>query len=129
MSRLEGVYNCCLFGIIKYKDLIEKEMIMDYMERAKQLKNQVRTVGELRKRLEGLPDDLILHQRGVMGEFLTIMNLVVSHKGDENFEEVLSSIKRKMSLEEKIRGTYRTENVDTIVLFNHGSHDWAACNL
>ena len=123
MSRLESVYNCCLVGIIKYKDLIEKEMIMDYMERAKQLKNQVRTVGELRKRLEGLPDDLILHQRGVMGEFLTIMNLVVSHKGDENFEEVLSSIKRKMSLEEKIRGTYRTENVDTIVLFNHGSND------
>ena len=123
MSRLESVYNCCLVGIIKYKDLIEKEMIMDYMERAKQLKNQVRTVGELRKRLEGLPDDLILHQRGVMGEFLTIMNLVVSHKGDENFEEVLSSIKRKMSLEEKIRGTYREENVDTIVLFNHGSHD------
>ena len=123
MSRLESVYNCCLVGIIKYKDLIEKEMIMDYMERAKQLKNQVRTVGELRKRLEGLPDDLILHQKGVMGEFLTIMNLVVSHKGDENFEEVLSSIKRKMSLEEKIRGTYRTENVDTIVLFNHGSND------
>ena len=123
MSRLESVYNCCLVGIIKYKDLIEKEMIMDYMERTKQLKNQVRTVGELRKRLEGLPDDLILHQRGVMGEFLTIMNLVVSHKGDENFEEVLSSIKRKMSLEEKIRGTYRTENVDTIVLFNHGSND------
>ena len=123
MSRLESVYNCCLGGIIKYKDLIEKEMIMDYMERTKQLKNQVRTVGELRKRLEGLPDDLILHQKGVMGEFLTIMNLVVSHKGDENFEEVLSSIKRKMSLEEKIRGTYRTENVDTIVLFNHGSDD------
>ena len=123
MSRLESVYNCCLVGIIKYKDLIEKEMIMDYMERTKQLKNQVRTVGELRKRLEGLPDDLILHQKGVMGEFLTIMNLVVSHKGDENFEEVLSSIKRKMSLEEKIRGTYRTENVDTIVLFNHGSND------
>ena len=123
MSRLEGVYNCCLVGIIKYKDLIEKEMIMDYMERAKQLKNQVRTVGELRKRLEGLPDDLILHQRGVMGEFLTIMNLVVSHKGDEDFEEVLSSIQRKISLEEKIRGTYRTENVDTIVLFNHGSND------
>ena len=123
MSRLESVYNCCLVGIIKYKDLIEKEMIMDYMERTKQLKNQVRTVGELRKRLEGLPDDLILHQKGVMGEFLTIMNLVVSHKGDEDFEEVLSSIKRKMSLEEKIRGTYRTENVDTIVLFNHGSND------
>ena len=123
MSRLESVYNCCLVGIIKYKDLIEKEMIMNYMERTKQLKNQVRTVGELRKRLEGLPDDLVLHQRGVMGEFLTIMNLVVSHKGDENFEEVLSSIKRKMSLEEKIRGTYRTENVDTIVLFNHGSND------
>ena len=123
MSRLESVYNCCLVGIINYKDLIEKEMIMDYMERAKQLKNQVRTVGELRKRLEGLPDDLILHQKGVMGEFLTIMNLVVSHKGDENFEEVLSSIKRKISLEEKIRGTYRTENVDTIVLFNHGSND------
>ena len=96
---------------------------MDYMERTKQLKNQVRTVGELRKRLEGLPDDLILHQKGVMGEFLTIMNLVVSHKGDENFEEVLSSIKRKISLEEKIRGTYRAENVDTIVLFNHGSND------
>ena len=123
MSRLESVYNCCLGGIIKYKDLIEKEMIMDYMERTKQLKNQVRTVGELRKRLEGLPDDLILHQRGVMGEFLTIMNLVVSHKGDEDFEEVLSSIQRKISLEEKIRGTYRTENVDTIVLFNHGSND------
>ena len=123
MSRLESVYNCCLVGIIKYKDLIEKEMIMDHVERVKQLKNQVRTVGELRKRLEGLPDDLILHQRGVMGEFLTIMNLVVSHKGDENFEEVLSSIKRKISLEEKIRGTYRTENVDTIVLFNHGSND------
>ena len=123
MSRIESVYNCCLVGIIKYKDLIEKEMIMDHVERVKQLKNQVRTVGELRKRLEGLPDDLILHQRGVMGEFLTIMNLVVSHKGDENFEEVLSSIKRKMSLEEKIRGTYRTENVDTIVLFNHGSND------
>ena len=122
MSRIESVYNCCLFGIIKCKDLIEKEMIMDHMERVKQLKNQVRTVGELRKRLEGLPDDLILHQRGVMGEFLTIMNLVVSHKGDENFEEVLSSIKRKVSLEEKIRGTYRTENVDTIVLFNHGSN-------
>ena len=117
------MYNCCLVGIIKYKDLFEKEMIMDHVERVKQLKNQVRTVGELRKRLEGLPDDLILHQKGVMGEFLTIMNLVVSHKGDENFEEVLSSIKRKMSLEEKIRGTYRTENVDTIVLFNHGSHD------
>ena len=123
MSRIESVYNCCLVGIIKYKDLIEKEMIMDHVERVKQLKNQVRTVGELRKRLEGLPDDLVLHQRGVMGEFLTIMNLVISHKGDENFEEVLSSIKRKISLEEKIRGTYRTENVDTIVLFNHGSND------
>ena len=123
MSRIGSVYNCCLGGIINYKDLIEKEMIMDHMEGTKQLKNQVRTVGDWRKRLEGLPDDLILHQKGVMGEFLTIMNLVVSHKGDENFEEVLSSIKRKMSLEEKIRGTYRTENVDTIVLFNHGSND------
>ena len=123
MSRIENVYNCCLVGIIKYKDLIEKEMIMNYMERTKQLKNQVRTVGELRKRLEGLPDDLILHQKGVMGVFFTIMNLVISHKGDEDFEEVLSSIKRKISLEEKIRGTYRTENVDTIILFNHGSND------
>ena len=28
MSRIESVYNCCLVGIIKYKDLIEKEMIM-----------------------------------------------------------------------------------------------------
>ena len=96
---------------------------MGYMKRLEQLNNQVRTVGELRKRLEGLPDDLILHQKGVMGNFLTIMNLVVSHKGDENFDEVLSSIQRKISLEEKIRGTYRTENVDTIVLFNHGSND------
>ena len=85
--------------------------------------NQVRTVGELKKRLESLPDDLMLHQKGVAGGFHTIMNVSIASRGDEDYDEILSNIKRYISTEEKIRGTYRSENVETIIVFNHGDYD------
>ena len=83
--------------------------------------NQVRTVGELKKRLENLPDDLMLHQKGITGGFHTIMNVSIASRGDEDYDELLSNIKRYISVEDKIRGTYRSENVETIIVFNHGS--------